>query len=146
MDITAALLRSLGTDRKAFETRCDMIAGRVQREDRVALEAICRLYDHQTADEKRLDHTRHNNGIGFQQCDTKFGGKVARLYRKGFTIFPDKMERVRRLGVKYRAQLAVLSFKKDAKRAAARASATTQSEVCQRCEVTKCPDGCCCAC
>jgi hypothetical protein len=85
MNVTADLLRSLGTTRQAFEARCDMIAALVQRNDKAALEAICRIFDRQTEDEKRADHTRHDNGIGFQQSDAKFGGFIARLYRSGRT-------------------------------------------------------------
>ena len=120
MNITSELLRSLGTDRKGFDQRCDEIAMLIAYSDKVALEAICRIYDRQTADEKQADHTRHDNGIGFQQCDAKFGGFIARLYRSGRTPYAARMERVRRLAIKYRRQLAVLSFIKDrAKREAA---------------------------
>lgn len=176
MNVTADLLRSLGTNRQAFEARCDMIAALVQRNDHAALEAICRIYDRQTADEKQVNHTKHDNGIGFQQCDAKFGGFIARLHRSGRKPFADRMVRVRRMAVKYRTQLAVLSFIKDMKRAMPAGSKTPamleaaisqglevkvvaaqptaqgdlfgypKPEVCPHCRATKCPDGCCCAC
>ena len=113
MNITAALLASLNVTRAQFDIRCEEIAAAVASSDRLALAAVCRIYDRQTADEKNADRTVHLNGIGFQECDAKFGGKVARLHRKGYTIFPDKMDRVRRMAVKYRRQLTVLSFLKE---------------------------------
>lgn len=149
MNVTADLLRSLGTNRQAFEARCDMIAALVQRNDHAALEAICRIYDRQTADEKQVNHTKHDNGIGFQQCDAKFGGFIARLHRAGRKPYADRMVRVRRMAVKYRAQLAVLSFLKErAKRDSAPPAQLElrKPEVCPHCNATKCPDGCCCAC
>lgn len=149
MNVTADLLRSLGTNRQAFEARCDMIAALVQRNDHAALEAICRIYDRQTADEKQVNQTKHDNGIGFQQCDAKFGGFIARLHRSGRKPFAERMVRVRRMAVKYRTQLAVLSFLKErAKRESERPAAAVEArpELCGRCGVTKCPDGCCCAC
>lgn len=113
MNVTADLLRTLGTDRKGFEARCELIAALVQRNDKAACEAILRIYDRQTADEKQVNATKHDNGIGFQQCDAKFGGFIARLYRAGRMPYADRMVRVRRMAVKYRTQLAVLSFIKD---------------------------------
>jgi hypothetical protein len=113
MNVTADLLRSLGTDRKGFEARCESIAALVSRNDKAACEAILRIYDRQTADEKQADVTKHNNGIGFQECDAKFGGFIARLYRAGRMPYADRMVRVRRMALKYRRQLAVLSFIKE---------------------------------
>lgn len=126
MNVTADLLRSLGTNRKDFEARCDMIAALVQRSDKAALEAICRIYDRQTADEKQVNLTKHDNGIGFQQCDAKFGGFITRLYRAGHRPYEARMARVRRMAVKYRAQLAVLSFLKDMARTAPKSAITLE--------------------
>lgn len=113
MNVTADLLRTLGTDRKAFDARCEQIAALVQRNDKAACEAICRIYGRQTDDEKQVDATKHDNGIGFQQADAKFGGFIARLYRSGCMPYADRMVRVRRMAVKYRRQLTVLAFIKD---------------------------------
>lgn len=169
MNVTADLLRSLGTNRATFEARCDMIAALVQKNDKAALEAILRIYDRQTADEKQVDHTKHDNGIGFQQSDAKFGGFIARLYRSGRQPYAERMERVRRMAVKYRRQLAVLSFLKDMAKTAPKSAAMLErglrdgfeikspssdlsfmgpqgGSVCGQCGVTRCPDGCCCAC
>jgi len=145
MNVTADLLRTLRTNRKDFDARCEMIAALVQRNDKAACEAICRIYDRQTADEKQVNHTRHDNGIGFQMCDAKFGGFIARLYRAGHMPYADRMVRVRRMAVKYRAQLAVLSFLKDMTKMTAK-NEKVKENVCPRCNVTRCPDGCCCAC
>jgi hypothetical protein len=170
MNVTADLLRTLETDRKAFDARCEMIARLVESNDKAACEAILRIYGRQTQDEKQVDATKHDNGIGFQQADAKFGGFIARLYSSGRMPYADRMVRVRRMAVKYRRQLAVLSFLKDmAKRMPAGSktpmvieralrdgltvrTASPQlfvddvNNVCSSCGVQRCPDGCCCAC
>lgn len=160
MNVTADLLRTLGTDRKAFEARCEMIAALVQRNDKAACEGILRIYGRQTADEKQVDATKHDNGIGFQQSDAKFGGFIARLYTSGRMPYADRMVRVRRMAVKYRRQLAVLSFLKDMARTAPKSAYIIERglregfevktvggpETCGHCGVQKCPDGCCCGC
>lgn len=153
MNVTADLLRSLGTNRQAFEARCDMIAALVSRNDKAACEAVVRIYDRQTEDEKRADVTKHDNGIGFQECDARFGGFIARLYRAGNMPYADRMVRVRKMAVKYRRQLAVLSFlKEQAKKAPTTPVGSPQlfvdsvNNVCSACQHVRCPDGCCCAC
>jgi hypothetical protein len=167
MNVTADLLRSLGTDRKGFEARCESIAALVSRNDKAACEAILRIYDRQTADEK-------------QACDAKFGGFIARLYRAGRMPYADRMVRVRRMALKYRRQLAVLSFIKERAKqgykgvvieevmrlrgtpvVTVRPTALTEADlsgvprqlfvdevnnVCSACGSVRCPDGCCCAC
>ena len=135
MNVTADLLRSLGTNRQAFEARCEMIATLVQRNDKAACEAILRIYGHQTEDEKRTDATRHDNGIGFQQSDAKFGSFIARLYRAGRMPYADRMVRVRRMAVKYRRQLAVLSFLKDMAKTAPRSALVIEQGLCNSHEV-----------
>jgi len=128
MKVTAALLASLGTNSAAFKARCEQIAALVQTDDRAAVIAISRLYDRQTRDEQSSDRTVHSNGVGFQECDAKFGGKIARLVKAGRFIFPKHMPRVRRMAVKYRVQLTVLSFIKDRARLGAEVRRPTPTE------------------
>lgn len=113
MHVTKELLVDLGVNRKQFEDRCEHIAALVQRSDKAALEVMLRIYDRQTADEKAVNFTKHQNGIGFAHCDARFGSFVARLYRAGRLPYAERMDRVRRMAVKYRRQLAVLSFLKE---------------------------------
>ncbi len=113
MEITAALLASLGTTRSAFDARTNQIVALCSTNDKAVKVACVRLYDHQTADEQRVDTTRHDNGVGFQYMDAKFGGRMARLIKNGHEPFAGNMPRLRRMAIKYRAQLTVLSFLKE---------------------------------
>lgn len=121
MDITSALLASLGTNRKAFDARTASIVALCATSDKAVKAAVCRLYALQEADEKRMNVTIHDNDKGFQHMDAKFGGRMARLILAGNEPFGHNMARLRRMARKYRVQLTVLSFLKD--QAKARAAA-----------------------
>ncbi len=113
MNLTKADLAALGTDRKGFDKRCEEIKALLMSSDKAVEQAILRIYDRQWPDEKATSETKHDNGIGFQQCDAKAGSFYARLIRSGHKLYPERMLRARRMAVKYRRQLACLSFLKD---------------------------------
>lgn len=113
MDLTPALLASLNVTRRQFEVRCASIVAMCQADDCLVLLACIRLYDKQTADEQRMDVTVHDNDMGFQFMDAKFGSKMARLLKAGETIYTHNMPRLRRMAYKYRRQLTIMSFLKD---------------------------------
>ncbi len=144
MNVTADLLRSLGCNRAQFDARCEEIAALLERSDKAVEAAIVRIYDRQTRDEKSSEATVHHNGIGFQACDARRGTYWARLILSGRHLFADRMPKARQMTVKYRRQLAVLSFEKD--RAKRQATVAVAPETCRECGVVKCPDGCCCGC
>lgn len=163
MNVTAALLSSLGCTRAQFDARCEEIATLLSRSDKAVETAIVRIYDRQTRDEKSANETVHHNGIGFQACDAKRGGYWARLILSGRHLFADRMPKARSMTIKYRRQLAVLSFIKDMERSMPAGSKTSnmleralrepereanrrERNLCGTCGEQRCPDGCCCAC
>lgn len=129
---------------------------------------IVAIYNRQTADEKRVQHTIHNNKIGFSAPDGKKGTYFARWILSGRNLTGHHLVAARRLAIKYRAQLlnialeekptvavaikpAVKIVVKKAKpivKIAAKpvAFAAPGREICGVCEIMKCPDGCCCGC
>ncbi len=115
MNVTKQMLASLGTDRAGFDAMTDRIVALLQRSDEAVEQAIVRVYDRQTQDEKRVEATTHLNGIGFQACDARRGTYWARLILGGRHLFADRMPKARRMAIKYRAQLTVLAFEKQAK-------------------------------
>lgn len=44
--------------------------------------ALVRIFERQTADEKRSDSTKEHNNIGFAGCDAESGSKTAKYYIK----------------------------------------------------------------
>lgn len=113
MDITSALLASLNVTRAQFEARLASLAAQCSKSDKLVLAACVRLYAAQTADEKAIAGTIHDNGVGFQHMDAKFGSRMARLIAAGVKPSESSMLRLRAMARKYRNQLAVLSFRKE---------------------------------
>lgn len=115
MNVTKDLLARLGCTRKEFDATCATIVALLERSDKAVEQAIVRIYDRQTQDEKQVEATTHLNGIGFQACDARRGTYWARLILGGRHLFADRMPKARRMAIKYRAQLTVLAFEKQAK-------------------------------
>lgn len=113
MLITPALLASLHVTRAQFNLRVNTLVARLAQDDCLVLLACQRLYAFQTQDEKRIDATVHDNGVGFQHMDAKFGGRMARVLNNDGVVFAHNMPRLRRMARKYRNQLAYLSFRKE---------------------------------
>jgi len=124
MEITAALLASLNVTRHQFESRMAEMAALCCSSDKHALAACVRLYGFQTAHEKAVDRTVHDNDVGFQEMDAKFGGRMARVILRGEQVYASNMPRLKRMAVKYRRQIAYLSFRKE--QAKAREAAPVQ--------------------
>lgn len=77
----------------------------VQTNDEVLYGALKKLYERQTADEKREGHTKACNGVGFNGADSAFLSSVAEfLLKRGFLTYKQKAC-VRRKLVKYNKQL-----------------------------------------
>lgn len=93
MLITPALLASLNVTRAQFNLRVNTLVARLAQDDSLVLLACIRLYAFQTQDEKRIDATVHDNGVGFQYMDAKFGGKMARLLNDGQVVYAHNMPR-----------------------------------------------------
>lgn len=119
MLINAALLASLNVTRSQFERRMAEMAALCSTSDKHTLAACVRLYAFQTAHEQRVDRTVHDNDVGFQEMDAKFGGRMARVILSGQEVYASNMPRLRRMAVKYRRQIAYLSFRKEQAKAKA---------------------------
>lgn len=115
MNVTKALLTSLGTDRAEFDHMTRQIVMLLDRSDQAVEKAIVRIYDRQTQDEKAVHATILHNGIGFQACDARRGTYWARLILSGRHLFADRMPKARAMVIKYRVQLTVLAFEKKQK-------------------------------
>lgn len=113
MDLTPALLASLNVTRKQFAAKVACIVALCASSDKAVKVACIRIFDKQTSDEQHMDATVHDNGVGFQYMDAKFGGKMARLMKAGEQPYEHNMPRLRRMARKYRVQLAYLAFRKE---------------------------------
>lgn len=112
MNITKELLANLGCTRKEFDAMTAKIVALLERSDHAVEQAVVRIYDRQTQDEKAVHATIRQNGIGFQACDARRGTYWARLILSGRHLFADRMPKARAMVIKYRAQLTVLAFEK----------------------------------
>lgn len=119
MEINAALLASLNVTRKQFDARCAKLSAMMAQDDSLVLLACLRLYAFQTREEQRSDRTVYDNGVGFQEMDAKFGGRMARIMMNGEVVYAGNLPRLRRMAQKYRRQLAYLSFRKEQAKARA---------------------------
>jgi hypothetical protein len=115
MNVTKDLLVSLGTDRAEFNAMTKRIEDLLSRSDVAVEQAIVRIYDRQTRNEKAAYATVEDNGIGFQACDARRGTYWARLILSGRHLFTDRMPKARAMVIKYRTQLTVLAFEKQRK-------------------------------
>ena len=69
------------------------------------IRALGIVFENQTADEQRIDDTKHHNKTGFSAADAKFGSQ---LYKKGLsnkTLSPRALAFTRRMLKKYWKQL-----------------------------------------
>jgi hypothetical protein len=112
MNVTKNLLLSLGTTRREFNATSDMIVALLERSNHAVEQAVVRIYEHQTRDEKDISATVESNGIGFQACDARRGTYWARLILNGSHLFDYNLPKARRMAIKYRNQLTVLAFLK----------------------------------
>lgn len=127
MVINPALLASLNVSRKQFDARVAKLCAMLAQDDSLVLLACLRLYAFQTAVEKSAERTLHDNGVGFQEMDAKFGGRMARVMERGEVVYPHNLPRLRRMARKYRRQLAYLSFRKEQKAREAAAVVAVQA-------------------
>lgn len=67
--------------------------------------AIVVIYTYQTMDEKHDGETKHNNGVGFNGCDSKALSYYARYINSGGHLTGKHLERARKLMPKYAGQI-----------------------------------------
>jgi hypothetical protein len=115
MNVTKALLVSLGTDRAGFDAMTQRIVALLERSDVAVEQAIVRIFARQTRGEQNAQATLEDNGVGFQACDARRGSYYAKLIMGGRHLFADRVPAARRMAIKYRTQLTVLAFQKKQK-------------------------------
>ncbi len=91
----------------------EKIAELLNRNDKAVERAIVAIYERQTADEKASSVTCHDNTVGFSAFDAATGSYLARLIKRGFKLYPDKMAKARKIAVRYRRQLCEIANAKE---------------------------------
>lgn len=81
--------------------------------DKAVERAVVAIYERQTQDEKAASVTCHDNSVGFSGCDAIRGSYWARLIKRGYHLYPDKLAKARRMVVKYRRQLVEIANAKE---------------------------------
>jgi hypothetical protein len=56
----------------------ESIASLLAKSDKAVYRGLVVLYQRQTADEKSSENTKHQNGVGFNATDAKFGTSLAK--------------------------------------------------------------------
>ena len=90
------------TSKKAIVTR---LQDQILEKDSTALHALLFIYDRQNEDEKDSEHTRYQNGVGFNSIDAEFGSSLARQYRERGFLSERQMSHVKKLMRKYAGQI-----------------------------------------
>lgn len=67
--------------------------------------AIVKIYEYQTADEKRSHETKEHNGVGFNGTDAKIMSSFAEFYMERGFLSPKQLMIARKKIVKYAGQL-----------------------------------------
>ena len=81
----------------------------IQTNDKVLYGALRNLYNEQTADEKAVGDTKHNNGVGFNGVDAKIMSSFAEFLKKTGFLTPKQKAVARKKLVKYNKQLTRLA-------------------------------------
>jgi len=80
--------------------------------DAQALKALKRIYEYQTAQEKRIGDTCEYNGVGFNGHDAKVLSDMAQLSLRGVNLSEKQMRLIKARIGKYAGQLVNLSISK----------------------------------
>lgn len=88
------------------------IANLLQTNNRAVERALIAIYKRQTADEKAVQHTRHNNGQGFSAAHARKGTYYARWCLAGKSLTGDHLVKARLMAMHYIGQLVEVSNSK----------------------------------
>lgn len=83
----------------------DRLRELIASNDVVAIRALCRIYEYQTAHEQVIEATVDNNTVGFNHSDAKVMTSLAKWYKARNYFTPKQLARVRRSMPKYAGQL-----------------------------------------
>ena len=97
------------SDMKSVKQKTDYIKQKMSTSDKWLLRGLLAIYDYQTEQEKCVDSTLNNNGVGFSAFDAEFLSSVA---KRGF-ISPRQLPYVRKSMIKYAGQLVRVAEKKN---------------------------------
>lgn len=103
MSETADLVKF--SDMKTEKQKKEFIRQKLATSDKWLLRGLLAIYRYQTEQEKAVDSTLNNNGVGFSAFDAEFLSGVA---ARGF-ISPKQMPHVRKSMLKYAGQLVRIS-------------------------------------
>ena len=77
----------------------------LEKSDKAVERAITVIYGYQTEDEKRIEGTSHDNGMGFNKIHAEFLSSLAQQIEKGRTLSPKQIAIGRKMIVHYSGQL-----------------------------------------
>jgi len=92
------------------EQLIEALKKQIANNDNQALKALKTIYANQTFDEKRIEATAHNNGIGFSGKDAKILSSFAKQLNYRGSLSPKQMAIVKRLMPRYARQLITQSI------------------------------------
>ena len=77
----------------------------LERNDKAVERAITVIYSYQTEDEKRIEGTSHDNGMGFNKVHAEFLSSLAQQIEKGRKLSPKQISLGRKMIKHYSGQL-----------------------------------------
>jgi hypothetical protein len=83
----------------------NIIADKLQNDDKWLYRGIVAIYERQTADEQQAETTNHHNAKGFNGTDAKFGTSLAKQILAGRTLTVNQAQAARKMMRKYAGQL-----------------------------------------
>ena len=81
----------------------------LERSNKMVHRSIVKIFEKQTADEKRSEATNHSNGVGFNSVDAHLLSSFAKQILKGYTLSEKQMYHARKKIMKYSGQLAKIA-------------------------------------
>lgn len=88
----------------------------MEMNEQAVVRGLIRIYERQTEDEKKMEQTHVDNGVGFTGADSKFMTILAKFYiQNGYLSFK-QMEIVKKRMKKYAGQLAKIANENEIKK------------------------------
>lgn len=92
---------------KPVKTNNPEIFRKIIQTDEYAIGALMKLYSYQTADERQIGGTVHDNGMGFNGTDSQFCSSLAKQYQDRGRLTEKQLASLKRLLPKYHRQIDV---------------------------------------
>lgn len=81
----------------------------LMRNNRAVEVGIYRIYQLQTADEKKVGVTKHSNNVGFAKSHANVGTRIARWVEKGNSLHGYYLDLARSICLRYSRQLTAIA-------------------------------------